>query len=161
MDIVNVETSPTKVMFPYLKETEKFDGEDTGRYTLTMRWPKDSDDAAAIEKAFKQADQTDGKGHNPIKEGNNEFTSGQIVLKAKTKRPPRVVDQDGNDLDPSNIETGDTCRVKLAFCPYEKGPNKGVTVVFSAVQLLKKRENRDSFSEVPESFKSTADDFPF
>ena len=161
MDIVKVETGPTKVMFPNLAETEKFEGEDTQRYTVTMRWPKESDEAAAIEKAFKQADHTGGTGHNPIKEGKNEFTEGQIVVKAKTKKPPRVVDQDGNDIDPSRIQTGDTCRLKIGFLPYEKGPNKGVTVIFNAVQLLKKRENKDEFSEVPEQFRGASDDFPF
>jgi hypothetical protein len=161
MESIPVKTGPFKAMFPNLGETEKFDGEDTERFTITMRWPKESADVKLLEDAFKQADQTDGKGHNPIRAGDNEFTEGMVVVKAKTKHPPVVVDGDGNPIDPSSIRSGDMCRARIGFASYSKGSNKGVTVYLNAVQLLKKREDDGGFGDVPEEYRAASDEFPF
>ena len=55
------ETSQFKVMFPHLNETEKFQDQDTGMYSITMCFPKGSDAEDGLDKAVEEAKNNDPK----------------------------------------------------------------------------------------------------
>ena len=165
---VNVffETEKFNCMFPQLEETEKFQDQDTGMYSITMCFDKDSEAKDHIESAIEKAKNNDEKvasaknWYSPIKDGDEmgkEWSTNMWVLKAKTKYQPRVVDRAGEAIDQGDIRGGSVCRAHIVFRPFVAGTNKGVTCSLKDLQLIGQGEGSGSAP----TFSPLDDDIPF
>lgn len=166
---VNVfyETSKFQCMFPHVSETEKFQDQDTGMYSITMCFPKDGNDKDNLDEVIDKAKNNDEKvaaaknWYSPIKDGDEmgkEWSSGFWVLKAKTKYQPRVVNKAGETVGQSDLRSGQMCRAHVVFRPFIAGTNKGVTCSLKDVQII---GEGDGISTVAPTFSPLDDDIPF
>jgi hypothetical protein len=148
--------------FPNLTSTEKFDGTDTGKYSLTIIL--DEKDIKPIEKAIAEAN--GGKGNNPLKQipADAEYDAGKYKLKAKSQFQVKAVNRNKESIDLSRVGGGASIRVQLGFAPYTQGGG-GVTVYLGNVQVLKEGQSNDlDFGDLPEGFGDSDDlgeDLPF
>jgi hypothetical protein len=167
---VNVfhETSEFTCMFPNLVETEKFQEQDTGMYSITMCFDKgDESVKEALDKNIEEAKNNDEKVagaknlYIPIKDGDEmgkEWSTGNWVLKAKTKFKPKIVSRVGDDLSPDSVHSGSICRAHIVFRPFIAGTNKGVTCSLKDLQFIS--EGSGISSGTP-TFSPLDDDVPF
>jgi hypothetical protein len=167
---VNVfqETSEFTCMFPNLIETEKFQDQDTGMYSITMCFDKNNTEAKELlDQSIEQAKNNDEKVagaknlYIPIKDGDDmgkEWSAGNWVLKAKTKFKPKVVSRVGEDLDPDFVHSGSICRAHIVFRPFIAGTNKGVTCSLKDLQFIS--EGNGMGGSTP-TFSPLDDDVPF
>jgi hypothetical protein len=159
-DKVQIVTPVVTAKFPNLLETEKFDGTDTGKYSLTMVIKPEEVDS--IEKAIAQAG--GGKGRSPLKliATDDAYHPGAFQVKAKSKFPVRAVDVTGKPVDLSEITNGAEIRVKLGFAPYTQSGG-GVTCYLGDIQVLKARKGADiDFGDLPEGYGEFEEgDLPF
>lgn len=165
---VNVfyETEKFNCMFPHLEETEKFQDQDTGMYSITMCFEKDEEIKEQIDSAIDKAKSKDEKvasaktWYSPIKDGDEmgkEWSTGMWILKAKTKYQPIVVDRTGEVIDQSDVRGGSVCRANIVFRPFVAGTNKGVTCSLKDIQLIGQGEG----SRSTPTFSPLDDDIPF
>ena len=159
-DTIRIVSPVCEARFPNLTETEKFDGTDTGKYSLTM--VLEEKDIKSIEAAIAQAG--GGKGNNPLKQipSDAEYDAGKYKLKAKSKFQVTAVNKDKESIDLSRVGGGAAIRVQLGFAPYTQGGG-GVTVYLGNVQVLKEGKSNDlDFGDLPEGFGEFEDgDLPF
>ena len=159
-DTIKVVSPVCEARFPNLTETEKFEGTDTGKYSLTM--VIDPKDIAPIEKAIAQAN--GGKGNNPLKQipADADYDGGKFKLKAKSKFPVTAVNLQKEAIDLGRIGGGASIRTILTFAPYTQGGG-GVTVYLGNIQVLKEGKSNDlDFGDLPEGFGEFPDgDLPF
>ena len=167
---VNVfqETSEFTCMFPNLIETEKFQDQDTGMYSITMCFDENNTEAKdLLDQSIEQAKNNDEKVagaknlYIPIKDGDDmgkEWSAGNWVLKAKTKFKPKVVSRVGEDLDPDFVHSGSICRAHIVFRPFIAGTNKGVTCSLKDLQFIS--EGNGMGGSTP-TFSPLDDDVPF
>ena len=169
-EIVNVfhETTEFTCMFPNLVETEKFQEQDTGMYSITMCFDKgDENVKKALDENIEEAKNNDEKVANakdpyiPIKDGDEmgkEWSTGRWVLKAKTKFKPKIVSRVGGELNPESVHNGSICRAHIVFRPFVAGTNKGVTCSLKDLQFIS--EGDGVGGGVP-TFSPLDDDVPF
>ena len=169
-DIVNVyhETTEFTCMFPNLVETEKFQEQDTGMYSITMCFDKgDEGVKEALDENIEEAKNNDEKVANakepyiPIKDGDEmgkEWSAGRWVLKAKTKFKPKIVSRVGGELNPESVNNGSICRAHIVFRPFIAGTNKGVTCSLKDLQFIS--EGDGAGGGIP-TFSPLDDDVPF
>ena len=169
-EIVNVyhETTEFTCMFPNLVETEKFQEQDTGMYSITMCFDKgDEGVKEALDENIEEAKNNDEKVANakepyiPIKDGDEmgkEWSAGRWVLKAKTKFKPKIVSRVGGELNPESVHNGSICRAHIVFHPFIAGTNKGVTCSLKDLQFIS--EGDGVGGGVP-TFSPLDDDVPF
>jgi hypothetical protein len=169
-EIVNVyhETTEFTCMFPNLVETEKFQEQDTGMYSITMCFDKgDEGVKEALDENIEEAKNNDEKVANakepyiPIKDGDEmgkEWSAGRWVLKAKTKFKPKIVSRVGGELNPESVNNGSICRAHIVFRPFIAGTNKGVTCSLKDLQFIS--EGDGVGGGVP-TFSPLDDDVPF
>jgi|TARA_R100000750_G_scaffold60860_1_gene50780 hypothetical protein len=169
-EIVNVyhETTEFTCMFPNLVETEKFQEQDTGMYSITMCFDKgDEGVKEALDENIEEAKNNDEKVANakepyiPIKDGDEmgkEWSAGRWVLKAKTKFKPKIVSRVGGELNPESVHNGSICRAHIVFRPFIAGTNKGVTCSLKDLQFIS--EGDGVGGGVP-TFSPLDDDVPF
>ena len=167
---VNVyhETTEFTCMFPNLVETEKFQEQDTGMYSITMCFDKgDEGVKEALDENIEEAKNNDEKVANakepyiPIKDGDEmgkEWSAGRWVLKAKTKFKPKIVSRVGGELNPESVHNGSICRAHIVFRPFIAGTNKGVTCSLKDLQFIS--EGDGVGGGVP-TFSPLDDDVPF
>lgn len=160
------ETAQFKVMFPHLNETEKFQDQDTGMYSITMCFPKGSDAEGSLDEAVEEAKNNDPKVaeaknfYSPIKDGDEmgyDWSSGCWVIKAKTKFKPKVVNRSGETMDNSELRSNSNCRAHIVFRPFIAGTNKGVTCSLKDVQFISEGDSTGSSV----AFSPLDDDVPF
>jgi|TARA_B100001964_G_C14226798_1_gene598044 hypothetical protein len=143
---VYYETPKFICKFPNLEETEKFQEQDTGSYSVTMCFSKEEVDAVEIEKKIMEAASNDPKvskakdWHNPLKDGDEtgkDWSMGCWVLKAKTKFEVKAVDAAGASKNVDEIIwDNSTCRAHVVFRPYVAGGNMGVTCSLRDIQYI-------------------------
>lgn len=166
---VNVfyETPKFICMFPHLEETEKFQDQDTGQYSITMCFPKEEVEIEDISAKVEEAAYNDEKvgnsknWHNPVKDGDEmgkDWSVGVWVVKAKTKFPVKAVDSKGAAMHVGEIGSDAKCRAHVVFRPYIAGGNKGVTCSLKDIQYIEGGGGGGGFS-VP-SF-TPLEDVPF
>jgi hypothetical protein len=145
---VNVfyETPTFICMFPHLEETEKFQEQDTGQYSITMLFPKEEVTFEEVDEKINEAAENDEKvsksknWHHPLKDGDEmgkEWSLGVWVLKAKTKFPVKAVNSQGAEIDVGEIWNEAICRAHVVFRPFIAGGNKGVTCSLKDIQYIK------------------------
>ena len=160
-DTVRIVSPVAQARFANLTETEKFDGTDTGKYSLTLVFNKD--DVAPIEKAIAQAN--GGKGRSPLKEidAMAEYDAGKFKLKAKSKYQVKAVNTNGESIDLDRVQGGAEVRVQLGFAPYTQ-QGGGVTVYLGNIQVLREGSSGDmDFGELPDGYGNAfeGDELPF
>lgn len=145
-------------VYPHLRSTEKFEGEDTGKYTCSIKLNEADTEAliTKIENEWEMAKKSptfDGKKYsrnsNPTF-GYHEDKNGDIVFKAKTnaviktkageiiEKAVTVFDKYGKPMA-TDIEVGNgsIIRVCLLLRPfYASGSVYGIQLLLKAVQVL-------------------------
>ena len=156
-DKVQIVTPVVTAQWPNLLETEKFSGQDTEKYSLTILI--DPKDVEPFEKAIAQA----GSGRSPMKQldADDPYHPEMFRIKAKSKFQVRVVDANNQPTDMGRVTNGAEVRVKLGFAPYTQ-QGGGVTAYLGDIQLLKERVSDIDFGDLPEGYGEFAeDDLPF
>ncbi len=108
-----------KAQFVNLKETEVFDGKDTGRYTVTLTLDQDAQDQLASNGVRLKSY---GEGSEAIMQ--RKFASRYDV---------RVIDSEGEPAS-KDIPSGST--VRIAYKYGNEHPVYGVPVYMDAVRVL-------------------------
>ena len=132
-DKAYVTTSEFVLKFPHLIEHDTFEGSDTGQYSITMSYDKDSEIAEQIQTAVDEVDLSEGKGHNPIKEVDDV-----LQVKAKSKFEVKCLDAKKETISPGAFKPGDICRAQLQFRPWRN--EKGVTCYLLSLQKIRDGE---------------------
>ena len=128
-----VTTSEFVLKFPHLIEHDTYEGSDTGQYSITMSYDKDSEIAEQIQTAVDEVDLSEGKGHNPIKEVDDV-----LQVKAKSKFEVKCLDAKKETISPGAFKPGDICRAQLQFRPWRN--EKGVTCYLLSLQKIRDGE---------------------
>ena len=111
--------------------------DDFGGFNIEMLFKSDSDAAKELIGAIEQADMTNGSGHVPIK------VDGDVTaIKAKSKFPVKVWDDQRKQISASDIQKSDVCRARVKIRPYDNRGNKGVSVLLNGVQKIADGESR-------------------
>ena len=132
-DKAYVTTSEFVLKIPHLIEHDTFEGSDTGQYSITMSYDKDSEIAEQIQTAVDEVDLSEGKGHNPIKEVDDV-----LQVKAKSKFEVKCLDAKKETISPGAFKPGDICRAQLQFRPWRN--EKGVTCYLLSLQKIRDGE---------------------
>ena len=161
-DVTKLVVGPCELKFPNLVDTESYGGVDTGKYSATFMFDKDSDSVKAMKKAIAEAG--GGKGTSPLKEipADAEYDAGMFRIKAKSKFRIRVVDSADNAMDPNSI-AGATVQAVIGFAPYTQGGG-GVTAYLNAVRVLRAGGGgMEDFGPVPAGYEDVElnDPLPF
>lgn len=145
-------------IYPHLRSTEVYEGEDTGKYTCTIKLDADATDKLMkrVENEWEMAKKTadfDGKrfGRNTAPMlGFNEDKDGEIRFKAKTNaviktkageiidKTVPVFDKYGKPLD-EDMEVGHGSKIRLCMLLrpfYASSSIYGVQLLLKAVQVL-------------------------
>jgi hypothetical protein len=163
-NITKITTPPFRVSFPNVfKPKSNFEGQDPA-YSVQMLFPK-SADLTAMKKAVEEVkrkkwgnDKADWpKFKHPVfKDGNEknmEAYKDMVVVEARTKQKPGLVDRECNEIiDPGEFYPGCWARATLTCYAYEKAGNKGVSF---GLQNLQKVKDDTAFS----GKKNAKDDF--
>jgi len=154
---------PVRIIWPDLFTARKVDPnneKEEPMYSVTVMIPKESAEGKAAIAALRQAitsiwtaqwpgDKVRGD-KQPMRDGDakdsatdeyimNETYRGYITLRAKSKRPPTVVDKDMRQLDEraGYPAGGDWCNVTLGLFTYDGKFGKGVSCGIDAVQFVR------------------------
>jgi hypothetical protein len=152
---------PCQVSFPHLDKTEEFQGVDTGKYTCTFLFDKDSDSVKAMKK--KIAEVGGGKGSNPLTQiaADAEWDAGKYRIKGKSKFRVKIIDAAGDTVAPDQV-MGSTVQAVLGFAAYTQGTG-GVTTYLNAIRILRAGTGGDvDFGPVPAGYEDVVSDpLPF
>lgn len=171
-----VVTGLSRLSYVYAFEPYIPEGEDEGKYQITILIPKADKVTikkieAAIEEAAELGKSTKWEGKRPVnlvttfRDGDEPNEDGDIdpneagcmVLKAKSIKRPGVVDKDLNAiLDPDELYSGCYGRVSVNIYPYIFSGKKGISAGLLNIQKLKDGERLGGGSSPEEDF---ADDF--
>lgn len=156
VDQVKLLTPVFRASYPALFKTAVFDGEDTGKYQVSMIWDPakikaDEDETArfkALQKAVKNCAiefwgsekkiphfnyETFRKG----KPDDAEEYQGVIWARAKSSKKPGVVDQQVEDIiDPNDFYPGCYARATVGVYAYDTKGNKGVSFELINIQKV-------------------------
>lgn len=146
---IRVMTPHFRVSFPNLfKPKAAFEGQEPV-YSVQMLIPKDTN-IDELKKAAKQAavkkfgNDVPKNIRWPFKNGNEknlENYKDMIVIEARSKMKPGVVDRQLNEvLDPGEVYAGCWARATLVAYGYDKAGNKGVSFGLQNIQKVKDDE---------------------
>lgn len=157
-NFTQVVTPKGVAVYPKLRTTEVFDGEDTGKYVCGIKLTKEDTEKliARIENEWEMAKKTpefDGKrfGRNTTPSlGFHEDKQGDIVFRAKTnaviktkageiiEKTVPVFDQYGKPFDvETEVGNGSTIKMCILLRPfYASGTIYGIQLLLKAVQVL-------------------------
>ena len=164
-DKISLVVGPCSVRFPNLETTEEFGGVDTGKFSCTFLFDKDSDSVEDMTKAIAKAN--GGKGNNPLSQypEDAEYDPGCWKIKGKSKFKVKVVDKDNKVVDASRVH-GATVQAMLGFAPYTAGTG-GVACYLNAIRILREGDGGGGsvdFGALPKGYEpgsDTEDDLPF
>lgn len=168
MASTKVITGVVRLMYPSLFEPKAFDAKSEAKYeaTILVR-KKDKKTIAAIHAAAQAAiDEEEEKNgakavkgiEFELKDGDEEHPdnpayAGHFFLRLKSKQPPGVVDQDGDEiLNKDEIYSGCYVRTSFYFRVYNK-TGKGLMTVLLNVKKMEDGERIGGMRSTP------ADDF--
>ena len=155
-DVQKVVTPVCKVIFPNLLETEKFKGDDTGKYSVTLIIQPE--DIKLFEEAVFKSN--GGKGNNPVKAipADAEYDSGCFKIKPTTKRRAKVIGKKQEPVSADLVTHGAMVRAAISFKAYT-GLGGGVTAYLNTLQLLREGSGGDmDFGELPAEFADAEHD---
>lgn len=170
---IRVMTPPFRVSFPQLfKPKSAFEGQEPV-YSVQMLIPKDADITELKRAAKKAAIKKFGqdlppKFRWPFKDGNEknlENYKNMVVIEARSKQKPGVVDRTLNEIiDPGEIYAGCWARATLVAYGYDKLGNRGVSFGLQNIQKIKDDEAfsgranaKDDFDALDELEDTTLD----
>lgn len=145
---MKVITPPFRVSFPALFKARSYEDSDP-YYSVEMLFDKTTD-LKAMKKALHAAAQKKwGKDestwptfkHPVFRDGNTKKFEGykdKIVVLAKTKIKPGVVDKDVQEIiDPNEIYAGCWARASITAYAYDTKGNRGVAFTLNNIQKIK------------------------
>lgn len=141
-----------RLSFPNLFDTAVINGNDTGKYQITLMVSKEED--AVIEEIRKLCrekardkwgDKIPSGLDSPIRDGDaddaREEYAGHWYMRMKSKQPPGIVDQQLNPItDPTFIRSGDHVKVSFGVFAYDTSGNRGAGLGLNNVQFVQKGE---------------------
>lgn len=164
---IRVLTPMFRVSFPTLDKPKSNFKNQEPVYSIQMLFPKDADltemkkaaNKAAINKWGADKTEWPENRRSPFKDGNKkklENYKDMIVVEARTKLKPGIVDKDLNEiLDVKEVYAGCWCRATLTCYAYEQGENAGVSFGLQNVQKVKdgpafsgKKNAKDDFEAI-------------
>ena len=114
-----------KVAFANLTETEKYNGTDTGKYSVVLTLDDDTADSLSAEgvklKTYKN-------------ESQRKFATKFEDI--------QVIDADGEPVSRGSVRYGDTVRIKYALG--KPHPVHGTSVYLQGIRVLEKAERDDA-----------------
>jgi len=150
---MSVKLQNVRLSFPSLWQTEKFGGEDTGKYAATFILDKETHakEIAGLKKIIDQKIKEDLKQKalpsdkiclkDGDESGRPEY-EGAYVIKASTKKRPTVIDRDKTQLLEEDGKPYSGCYVNaiLDLWPQNNGYGKRVNATLLGVQFYKDGE---------------------
>lgn len=146
---LRVTTPVFRLSFPNLKQPKSnFEGQ-APAYSIQMLFDQDADlskmkaaaHAAAVKKWGSDYKKKVKFKHPTFKDGdekNLDDYKGKVVVEARTKQKPGVVDKNREEiLDLNEVYAGCYCRATLTVYAYDKAGNKGVSFGLQNVQKVK------------------------
>lgn len=137
-----VATPRFRLSFPHLFERDSFDG----KFSCSMLFDKETTDLSELEKLVKEqikerwADKTPNNLVLPFQDGDEsqyEGNAGQMIIKAKTDRKPRVFGMDGDEnVDEEDFYAGCYCRATVKAVAYDVNGKKGITFVLLGIRKV-------------------------
>lgn len=155
-------TPKGELLYPHFKKTECFNGQDTGKYSVTIKFSKEDTEkvTAALEaewdKAYNSMEGIQGKtlkrGSEPNLASMREDKNGDIIFKAKAsaeiktktgdilKRTVAVFDAKGKPTE-AEVGHGSIGKLSVNLVPfYISSNNYGVTMRLNGVQVTELKE---------------------
>lgn len=152
---LKITTPRGEALYPNLKRTEVYQGNDTGKYSITLKPSKKDADALLqrLERVWEEAkskeygDKTFKKGSEPFL-GYRETKEGDMTFKAKTsaeiktktgevlQRTVAVFDAKGLPME-EDVGHGSIVKLSVSAAPYYISSNNyGLSLYLNAVQVL-------------------------
>lgn len=143
-----------RLSYAHLVEPYAFNEDQEPRYSASLLIDKDDKETLskvkyAIQEAFKTGQDKKFWGkdkparfHNPLRDGDEERPddaayAGKYYINAKNKYKPGIVDRRLQEIiDPSEIYSGMYANVSIAFFPFSRSGNKGISASLQAVQKV-------------------------
>ncbi len=169
--LTTIVTPMGTALYPYLRTTERFNGTDTGKYSIQIKL-SEKDTAELMERldkeweAAKQSPDFAGKSFRKGTVPNLGYRAdkaGDAVFKAKTNATIRtktgevlhktvpIFDAKGKPIK-GDIGYGSTVRLSITLAPYAtSSTNYGLALYLNGVQVIKMVE-KGSFGASAESF---------
>lgn len=106
----------------------------------------------------------DSKHHQPIRDGDVEFESGEkkdpdykghffFNASAGETNPPQIIDRQGEEiLDRKQVYSGMFARLIINFYPFDKAGKRGIAVGFNALQRIRDGEPKAGIGSAGEIF---------
>lgn len=145
------------LLFPHLVETEKYQGQDTGKYSVNIQFSSEDtekmlsvlqDEWEAAKSQGEFAQRTYKRGSLPNL-GWRENKDGDIIFKAKTnaiiktksgdiiERTVAVFDAKRNVMKVTQVGHGSIARLSVALNPYyTSSTNYGMSLYLNGIQIL-------------------------
>jgi hypothetical protein len=155
-----------------------FDGEDMGKYSVTLLIKKDHPDVAKIKglirKAYDANKESMFKGiplnsknlHNPLRDGDDWLEEhpgateyeGCYFVKASTTRQPKVFGRDKQEiLDLEEVYSGCYCRAVIVCFPFNTKA-KGFSFYLNSLMKMEDGERLGGFEANPDEYGDEDDD---
>lgn len=155
-DKIQIVTAKGEILYPKIRQTETFNGEDTGKYTVTFKPSKEEADKLIerLEREWEAAKQSSELKGKVYKKGTlpnlgwREDKDGDIVFKAKTsaviktkkgetiKREVPVYDSKGKPIT-EDIGHGSIGRLSITPAPYHTAStNYGLVLYLNGIQVV-------------------------
>jgi len=166
--LTRIKTPVFRVSFPNVFNPESFDGEDKGKFSITMLFDEDTDLSALKKAAKKAAKEKWGKKlpkklNSPFRDGAEKegeldgYSEGMTFVRASSNRKPDVVDKQRNKLtEPEEFYPGCYAIATVNAFAYDTKGNKGVS--FGLGNILKVDEG-EPFGFASDPMDDFADDF--
>ena len=86
------------------------------------------------------------KDPNDTSKKPKKVATGKLIFKAKSKRPPMVVDAAGNPIDVRNtfINGGTRARIQGFLKPYDMSGNEGISFTLTGIQIIELAERQSA-----------------
>lgn len=149
-------TPKGELLYPRIRQTETFQGQDTGKYTITMKFSKEDTDKfiERLEAEWNKASKSPELHGKTFKRGTlpnlsyREDKNGDIIFKAKTsatiktktneiiERTVPVYDAKGKPIE-DDIGHGSIGRVSVNLAPYYvSSSNYGIVMYLNGIQVV-------------------------
>ncbi len=153
---VQIVTAKGEILYPKIRQTETFNGEDTGKYVVSIKLSKEETDKliARLEDEWEAAKQSPEFRNKTFKKGTEpnlgyrEDKDGDIVFKAKTsaviktkkgetiEREVPVFDAKGKPIK-DDIGHGSIGRLSITPAPYHTASNNyGLVLYLNGIQIV-------------------------
>lgn len=153
---VQIVTAKGEILYPKIRTTELYNGEDTGKYAVNIKFSKEDTDKfmGRLEdewEAAKQSAEFKGKTFKkgvPPNLGFREDKDGDIIFKAKTsatiktkkgdiiERTVPVFDAKGKPIE-GDIGHGSIGRLSVTPAPYHtSSTNFGIVLYLNGIQII-------------------------